>query len=89
MYICFSKIGCGGVLGVAHDLVGGAVFWGVAGRRGIGFSGGGGFGGPVGVHAQLLGQVHVECLGYLPLPAAQPRQTLGSPEVNATLETAQ
>lgn len=78
-----------GVLGVSHYLVGGAIFRGVAGQWGLGLGGGGGFGGPVGVHAKLLGQVHVARLGYLPLPAAQPRQTLGSPEVNATLETAQ
>lgn len=49
-----------GVLGVDHDLIGGTVF-----RAGFGFSGGGWLWRPVGVHTELLGQMHIAGLGHL------------------------
>lgn len=51
---------CGavGVLGVDHDLIGGAIFW-----AGLGFSSGGRLWRPVGVHTELLGQMHIASLG--------------------------
>ena len=72
------------MLGVACYLVR-AVLW--SGWRGFGFGGGGGFGGPVGVHAELLGQVHVEGLGHGAPSTAQPAQTPPAPEVDATLKS--
>lgn len=72
------------MLGVDHDLIGGAVFW-----AGLGFSGGGWLWRPVGVHTELLGQMHVTSLGCHPAWAAQPGQTLKRPLVNAALKIPQ
>lgn len=72
------------MLGVDHDVIGGAVFW-----AGLGFNGGGWLWRPVGVHTKLLGQMHVASLGSHLVWAAQPRKTLVCPEVNAPLLTPQ
>lgn len=71
------------MLGVGHDLIGGAIFW-----TRLGFSSGRWLWWPVGVHTELLGQMHVASLGCLPW-AAQPGQTLVRPQVNAPLKIAQ
>lgn len=52
--------GSGGVLGIDCDLMRGAILW-----VGLGFSGGGWFWGPVGVKAELLGQMHIASFGCL------------------------
>lgn len=49
-----------GVLGIDHELIVGTIF-----RVGLGFSGGGWFWRPVGIHTELLGQMHVAGLGHL------------------------
>lgn len=69
-----------GVLGVDDDFIGGVFF-----RVGLGFSGGGWLWRPVGIHTELLGQMHVEGLGHLAW-AAQPGQTFVRPQVNAPLK---
>lgn len=76
--------GCGGVLGVDHDLIGGAIF-----GAGLGFSGGCWLWRPVGVHTELLGQMHVASLGCHLAWAAEPVQTLESPKVNDPLKIPQ
>lgn len=48
----------------AQDFIGGTVYWSV-----FGFNGGGWLRRPVGVHAELLGQVHVAGLWHLPCTA--------------------
>lgn len=68
------------MLGVDHDVIGGAIFW-----AGLGFNGGGWLWRPVGVHTQLLGQMHVASLGSHLVWAAQPRETLVCPQVDAPL----
>ena len=68
-------------LGVGDDLIGGAVFW-----AGLGFGGGGRLRRPVGVHAELLGQMHVARFGRHLARAAETGQTFPRPEVNAPLE---
>ena len=55
-------------------------------RTGLGFGGGGGPRGPVGVHAELLGQVHVAGLGGRVALATEPRETLHAPVVDAHLD---
>lgn len=75
---------CGGVLGVYHDLIGGAIFW-----AGLGFSGGGWLWRPFGVHTELLGQMHVASLGWNLAWAAQPGQTLVCSKVNGPLKISQ
>ena len=72
--------GAVGVLGVDHDLISGAILC-----TGFGFNGGGWLWRPVGVHTELLGQMHVPGLGSLAW-AAQPGQTLVRPQVNAPLK---
>lgn len=67
------------VLGVDHKLIGGTISW-----ARFGFSGGGWLWRPVGVHTELLGQMHVAGLGHLAW-AAQPGQTLVRPQVNEPL----
>lgn len=69
------------MLGIDHELIGGAVF-----RAGFGFSGGGWFWRPVGVHTELLGQMHVASLRCQLAWAAQPCQTLEGAQVNGTLK---
>lgn len=76
-----SIFGAWGVLGVDHHLIGGAVFW-----AGLGFSGGGWLWRPVGVHTELLGQMHVSSLGCHLSWAAQPGQTLVRPQVKNPLK---
>lgn len=71
------------MLGVDHNLIGGTIFW-----AGFGFSGGGWLGRPVGVHTELLGQMHVAGLGRLAW-AAQPGQTLVPLQVNDPLKVPQ
>lgn len=67
-----------GVLGAADHPV---VFL----RAGLGFGGGGRPGRPVGVHTELLGQVHVTGLGSGVALATEPRQTPSPPVVPAHL----
>lgn len=74
----------GGVLGLDHDLIGGAIFW-----TGLGFSGGGWLWRPVWVHSELLGQMHVASLRIILARAAQPGQTLVRSQVNAALKMPQ
>lgn len=68
------------MLGVDHKLISGAVFW-----AGLGFSSGGWLWWPVGVHTELLGQMHVASLGCHLAWAAQPGQTLVRSQFNAPL----
>ena len=56
-------------------------------RGGLGLGGGFGFGGPVGVHAELLRQVHVARFGHLTPPAADPGHTFAAPLFNTALHT--
>lgn len=72
------------MLGDDHDLIGGAVFW-----ERLGFSGGGWLWRPVGVHTELLGQMHVTSLWCHLAWAAQPGQILIRPLVNAPLKIPQ
>lgn len=53
---------------------------------GFGFRGGCWLWGPVGVHAEFLGQMHVSRLGCYVARAAQPGKTLGRVPVDALLE---
>lgn len=55
-------------------------------RVGFGFRGGCWLWGPVGVHAEFLGQMHVSRLGCYVARAAQPGKTLGRVPVDALLE---
>ena len=53
---------------------------------GLGLGGGGGPRGPVRVHAELLGQVHVASLGGGVALATEPREALPAPVVDAHLD---
>lgn len=76
--------GSGGVLRVDPQLVGGAVFW-----AGLGLSGSGWLWRPVGVPAELLGEVHVASFGcHLP-GATHPAQKSVRAQVNAPLKVTQ
>lgn len=69
-----------GVLGVDHDLIGRAIFW-----PWLGFSGGCWLRRPVGIHTELLGQMHVASFWRHLVWAAQPGQTLVPSHVNDSL----
>lgn len=71
------------VLGRRHDLVR-AVF---RLRRRFGLRGGFGFGRPVWIHAEFLGQMHVACFGHLHTPATQPRAEPGRTRLYSFLHT--
>ncbi len=68
-------------LGNGLDLVGAVVQM----RGGFGFSSALRFGRPVGIHAHLLGQVHVPSLGHFFLPAAEPGEAFRSKHVYSSL----
>lgn len=69
------------MLGNSLDLVGAVVRM----RAGFGFSSALRFGRPVGIHAQLLGQVHVPSLGHFSPSAAQPGEAFSSIQVYSFL----
>lgn len=69
------------LLAVNPYLIARSIFW-----AGLGFSGRGWLWGPVRVHAEFLGQMHVSSLGCHPTPTAEPGQTLASRVVDAPLE---
>lgn len=65
------------MLGNSLDLVGAVVQM----RGGFGFSSALRFGRPVGIYAQLLGQVHVPSLGHFSPSVAQTGETFRSKQV--------
>lgn len=73
-----------GLLGAHYDLRGGAIFW-----AGFGFNGGCWLWRPVGVHTELLRQMHVASFGCHLAWTAEPGQTFVRPQVNAPLKIPQ
>lgn len=67
------------MLGIDRDLMRGAILW-----VGLGFGGGGWFWGPVGVHAELLGQMHIASFGCFLAKAAE--QKLVDSQVDSPLK---